>query len=132
MADYITDPNLVPTGMRVEVYWNLHQHCFSVRSLEGDTKGRVIAHLPSFRLADATFTVQPAGRAKVLREKRKNVHAFVRGKWQQSVPNIIRLAVQYNPYRFDTFVDGLRFEPVHAARFAVGATVEGKAHLSII
>lgn len=132
----ITDPNLVPTGLKVEVYWNLHRDCFSVRSLEGDHKGRVIAHLPEVRLADARFVVQPAGREKVRREKRKTVHAFVRGRWQQSVPNVIRVCVSYNPYKHDTFVlahgGSAHGEPVHAARFAVGTvTAEGRPVLSI-
>lgn len=130
MNDYITDPDLIPTGLRVEVYWNLHVGGFSVRSLEGDTKGRVVAHVPTVRLADATFTVQPAGRAKVLRERRKNVHAFVRGRWQHTVPDSVRWVVTYNPYRHDSFVDGHTGAPVHAARLAVGETVDGKARLS--
>lgn len=129
--DVITDPNLIPTDLRVECYWNLHVGGFSVRSLEGDRKGRVIAHVPTVRLADATFTVQPAGRAKVLREKRKNVHAFVRGRWQQSLPDLVRWVVTYNPYKHDSFVDANTGAPVHAARLAVGETVDGKARLSV-
>lgn len=135
--DTITDPSLVPTGMRVQAYWNLHRHCFSVVALEGEHKGRVIAHLPEVRLADARFTVRPSGRERVRREGRKNVHAFVRGRWQQSVPNVIRVCVTYNPYKHDTFVlahgGSAHGEPVHAARYAVGTTTaEGRPVLSII
>lgn len=133
IMDTITDPSLVPTGMRVQAYWNLHRHCFSVVALEGEHKGRVVAHLPEVRLADARFTVRPSGRERVRREGRKNVHAFVRGRWQQSVPNLIRLCVTYNPYKHETFVDGLEGKPVHAARYAVGTTTaEGRPVLSII
>lgn len=128
----ITDPTLIPLNMRVEVYWNLHRHCYSVRALQGPSKGRVIAHLPEVNLTDVQFVVQTAGRERVRRERRKTVHAFVRGRWTQTVPNIIRLAVTYNPYRHDTFVDGMDFEPIHEARYAVGTILEGRPSLSII
>ena len=66
-------------GTKIEVYRNLHKKCFSVRH-----KGKVIYHLKDneqLSLTNVKFVVQPAGRAKVLREKRKNVHAFVRGEF---------------------------------------------------
>ena len=48
------------------------------------------------------------GREKVLREKRKNVHAFVKG-YLQDAENVDtdRPATQvtYNPYKYETFVD---------------------------
>ena len=60
---------------RVEVYRNLHNDKLSVRY-----GGKVVGHVDSIWLRDATFAVQPAGRDRVRREKKKNVHAFVRGK----------------------------------------------------
>jgi hypothetical protein len=62
-------------GYLVEVYWNLHRECFSVR-----TKGRVVAHAARLKLTNVTFKVSEAGRARVLREQRKNVHAFIVGR----------------------------------------------------
>jgi hypothetical protein len=60
----------------VEVYRNLHKDCWSVR----DSKTRlVISHVDYIHLQNATLVVRPAGREKVLREKRKNVHAFIKG-----------------------------------------------------
>lgn len=62
--------------MRVEIYWNLHRKCFSVR-----VGGRVVAHADAFIMArSVAFVVQPAGNAKVRRTGKKNVHAFVRGE----------------------------------------------------
>ena len=61
-------------NQRHETYWNLHKDVFSVR-----VKGRVVQHIRSAFVRNVTFAVQPAGRAKVLLEQRKNVHAFVRG-----------------------------------------------------
>ncbi len=71
--------------MRVQVYWNLHKDCWSVVALEGDQKGRVVTHADKVLLRGATFSVQPAGNAKVRREKKKNVHAFVRGEWMAAL-----------------------------------------------
>lgn len=91
-------------GTRVEVYWNLHKNVYSVRALNGPDRGRVVAHVDAINLVDATFAVQPAGRARVLAEGRKNVHAFVRGI--VSTPTLITPVdeVTYNPYKAGTFV----------------------------
>lgn len=89
---------------RVEVYWNLRKNLFSVRSV---TNGRVIFHTDSIALADSTFVVRPAGRLRVLRERRKNVHAMVRGLVAEfTLPkdlNGVRW-VTYDPYKHETFV----------------------------
>ena len=66
-------------GDKIEVYRNLHRDCFSVRH-----KGKVVGYLhdnEQLALTNVKFVVQPAGRAKVLRENKKNVHAFVRGEY---------------------------------------------------
>jgi len=96
---------------RHETYWNLHKNVFSVR-----VKGRVIQHIRSASICNVTFAVQPAGRAKVLLEKRKNVHAFVRGDWMKHFDDIDVSIIEdikgswwanrvmYNPYLAGTFV----------------------------
>jgi len=62
---------------RVKVYYNLHKECLSVV----DTRtGRLYCHSHRIELKDAKFHVNENGRQKVLREKRKNVHAYVIGK----------------------------------------------------
>ena len=45
--------------MRVEVYYNLHKHLFSVRH-----KGKDISHRYDVQLGDVTFAVQEAGRGR--------------------------------------------------------------------
>lgn len=86
--------------MKVEVYWNLHKNCFSVRF-----KGRVIRHANSLHLSNAKFVVRESGRQRVLREGRKNVHAFVRGILEESYEATCKgERVTYNPYKFSTFV----------------------------
>ena len=97
-------------NMRVEIYFNLHKKCLSIRH-----KGLVIAHAAAAELTDVKFAVSQAGRARVLREKRKNVHAYVRGTLAslasyiplgESVPydNEVVSTVTYNPYKYDSFV----------------------------
>ena len=63
--------------MRVEVYWNLSRNCWSIRDV---ATGRIHAHADKVSVRGAQFIVQPAGRKRVLRERKKNVHAFVRGE----------------------------------------------------
>lgn len=65
--------------MRVFVYWNIPKGCWSVKALEGESKGMVILHAPDVRLDNARFNVQEGGRNRVLKEGQKNVHAGVVG-----------------------------------------------------
>ena len=92
----------------VEVYFNLHKHLFSVRSRQ---TGLVIAHESVVRLTDVTFRVSEAGRQRVLRERKKNVHAFVRGTvdtldsgWRHWHGEGEAVAARYNPYEGPHFV----------------------------
>ena len=96
--------------MRVEVYWNLHKLCWSVRALDGPDKGRVIQHTQALRLKDCTMAVQPAGNARVRRENKKNVHAFIRGTLDKRTPLPAfadSVCVTYNPYLHDSFMQYL-------------------------
>lgn len=63
--------------MRVQVYRNLNNGLISIQDL---STGLVLGHAYAVDLEEATFIVREAGRQQVLKEKRKNVHAFVRGK----------------------------------------------------
>jgi hypothetical protein len=95
--------------MKVFVYYNLHKHLWSVKALEGENKGRVIDHLSEVWLENATPKVSEAGRKRVLKEQRKNVHAGIVGnmvkfryvkhggrtKWRD---------VTYNPYKHTSFI----------------------------
>lgn len=119
-------------GTRVEVYWNLHKHLFSVRPLEGPYKGRVVAHTDNLDLYDVTFTVQPKGRQRVLTEGRKNVHAFVRGVASAGLPHDTLTTVTYNPYRDTSFVDVSSGRPVTWAHVVKARAVNGKATLSVV
>ena len=91
------------SSQRVEVYRNLHKDCFSVRALNGNQKGKVIDRVKSITLKEVTFVVQPAGRKRVLKEKRKNVHAFIRGI-PTDEPLSESYEVKYDPYLNENFV----------------------------
>jgi len=114
--------------MKVEVYWNIRRHVFSVRALDGDYRGRVIGHATKVILEGVTYTVQDAGRLKVIETGHKNVHAFIRGnlaavKWDRTVFDLdddwnsddddyadglyghTGVPVRYNPRECLTFVD---------------------------
>tara|TARA_R110000822_G_scaffold269169_1_gene392410 strand:- start:456 stop:839 length:384 start_codon:yes stop_codon:yes gene_type:complete len=88
-------------GDKIEVYRNLHKDCFSIRK-----NGRVVLHVfndESLNMSDVRFAVQPAGHAKVIRDKRKNVHAFIRGVWAGPTLDCWQAIVSYNPYKYDFF-----------------------------
>lgn len=103
--------------MRVFVYFNLHKLLWSVRALDGPNKGRVIQHALEVHLVDCQFRVSEAGRQRVLRERRKNVHAGVVGRLAEAVlmDPAATQRVTYNPYKFATFVRVDTLEPVRQA-----------------
>jgi len=95
-------------GVKVYVYFNLHKKCFSVKSLSGITKGLVTVHTNAVTLTDVTFKVSEAGRQRVLKEQRKNVHAGVVGYLQgfEKVSTKGYKQAYYNPYKTHTFMAG--------------------------
>jgi hypothetical protein len=109
--------------MRVFVYFNLHKKVFSVKALEGDKRGLVVAHVDRILIDRPEFVVSQAGRQRVLREQKKNVHAGIRGIWAAWVDGIEGwdhlTSVTYNPYLYSSFVAKSTLAPVHKATFAV-------------
>lgn len=117
-------------GFKAFVYRNLQRDCWSVKALSGPNKGRVVLHATEVLVTDAEFRVNEAGRQRVLREKRKNVHAGVVGyvyhahvieeRYDTSPTVSVEVdeapdagyysrsaahrEVTYNPYKFDKFV----------------------------
>ena len=98
--------------MKVFVYYNLHKHCWSVKALEGENKGRVIMHTQAVTLTNAHGKVSEVGRQRVIREQRKNVHAGIVGQLDlacvaKDFDNALDEWVEYtyNPYKFSTFVE---------------------------
>lgn len=98
-------------GLRVDVYRNLHRDMWSVRALEGRYKGKVIYNCPEVVLEDCLFVVSEKGRAWVLENKVKKVHAVVRGKLKELILSEEEvnsceddLEIFYNPYLTENFI----------------------------
>ena len=107
---------------KVFVYKNLHKNCWSVRQ-----DGLVKAHALELNLYDCTIKVSRAGQARVRKEKRKNVHAGIKGylepyhlglshcanlndelrmfqrAWEGLSEENMR-EITYNPYKYNSFV----------------------------
>ena len=81
-------------GQKVRVYRNLHKDCFSVMLL---STRRVVMHAECVVLKDVQFVVSQRSRARAIREKRRNVHAFVQGTFVLDDVTC-KLAVSYNPF----------------------------------
>jgi len=120
--------------MKVFVYFNLHRKCFSIKALEGANKGRVVAHSDKVLVFDATFKVSEAGRQRVLRERKKNVHAGVVGHWIGSIDDELTIErivyngtpITYNPYKYNTFVHLYGEHPIETGRLVALTVNENK------
>ena len=102
-------------GKQVFVFYNLHTHRWSVRH-----KGLVIGHAEALRLDNVTLKVSEAGRQRVIREQRKNVHAGITGTLSAIGVELPEggNAVTYNPYKYRSFVMADSGAPVHTADVA--------------
>ena len=99
--------------MKVKVYYNLHKHTFSVQTKT--PKGwRVTDYADRLNLTDVEFRVSEAGRQRVLKEGRKNVHAFVIGTLTDEELDT-PVDVSYNPYKAGFFYRKDNGEAVHSA-----------------
>jgi hypothetical protein len=93
----------------VQIYRNLHKDCMSVRQ-----GGIVVCHADAVVLKNVTFVVGEAGRERVRRERKKNVHAYVKGfvvdaremATVQAWVGGLWDEVYYNPYTCDHFKSG--------------------------
>lgn len=108
--------------MKVFIYWNLHRKMWSVRCQK---TRKVIDHLAELSLTDCQFKVSEKGRQRVLRERRKNVHAGVIGTINNEMitfeaPN----KICYNPYKQSTFTcNGEPIKEAKLVRFLADRTV---------
>ena len=85
----------------VMIYKNLHNGLFSVKQ-----GGLVVAHIDSVLLANVSFKVNESGRNRVIKEKKKNVHAFIVGyilNVNHTPASLLKRSITYNPYKFNYF-----------------------------
>lgn len=72
-------------GEKVRVYRNLNRsEMFSIMSASGEMRGKVLGYARAVHLADVVFLVSQKSRARLLRERCRNVHAFGEGRLIQT------------------------------------------------
>ena len=110
--------------MKVDIYWNLNAKpasVFSVKSRERDNYGIVVKYLKKGCIKDVEFVVQPAGQAWVRKNKRKKVHAFIRGVLVSRGSIKAEGRAMYSPYKTDTYIDlDTREEVKHTQMVKIG------------
>ena len=108
--------------MSVRSYRNLNVHDRVAYSVMVLPARKVRAEKPSrVLLSDVELKVSEAGRDRVLREKRRGVHAFAEGTFEPR-PRPIKgpwLRFRYNPYLFATFVLAANLRPVTRAKYVL-------------
>ena len=95
---------------QVHVYRNRHRKCYSIKQ-----GGYVVAYADELAILSPKFKVSEAGRQRVIREGRKNVHAYIKGFIIERGPDTYHTdwrPMTYNPYRHTTFVDKNTEKPV--------------------
>ena len=103
---------------KIFAYRNLNQKGV-VWSLK-DTKTRLVVNrVQQAYFENPKFKVSQAGRIRVLKENRKNVHAGVEGTLLEVTPQVTTWSrARYNPYEYGTFVDENN-NPVLEAKYAM-------------
>jgi len=108
-------------GERVRVYYNLHKQKLSVQKKINGT-WKVTDYVDEIWIGTVTFKVSEAGRRRVIKNKRKNVHAYIEGivgeqPVNSSTPfsSIPFVSINYNPYKLEKFHDGEKY--IHDADF---------------
>lgn len=102
-------------GQTVQVYWNVRRKIWSVR-----VRGKVLLHTAHCTILNPRFKVSEAGRQRVLRERCKNVHAYIEGEVYP--PGMIAESgrrVSYNPYKGPSFYLVGSNEAVLKGRWAI-------------
>ena len=120
-------------SMKVRVYYNLNRAVWSVQHYIPGKGWRVREYLDSLVLEDVTFKVSEAGRQRVIREGRKNVHAYAVGTLVERngggySGHLAR--VSYNPYKAGAFVRMDTGDPVEKAGY-VNLTADRKVYVEI-
>jgi len=128
--------------MKFFVYRNLNKRgwVWSIKAVDGPYSGLVVGHAEGILMSDTQFRVSEAGRRRVIRESKKNVHAGVVGEiidtcgfcsrngrsthfstagsgWVLSDPDLVDIT--YNPYKYTSFVQRTTLTPVLTAERVV-------------
>lgn len=102
----------------IRVYYNFRKKTFSVQEkVNGSWK--VVEHTNEIFIRNATFKVSEVGRQRVLKNKCKNVHAFILGERFPFIPKsfVYRDEVSYNPYTGPNFMVKSENKPLDYAKY---------------
>jgi hypothetical protein len=111
--------NALPTNYKAKCYRNLNKPGVTW-SVINSTTGLVDQYANTVILKNVQFKVSKSGQARVRKEKRKNVHAFVMGDIIAELPeNTNIFHATYNPYKDDGFHLKDGGSTLTHARFAV-------------
>jgi len=91
------------------LYRNLHKGNFSIQSYLKEKKGyRVTDRAERVLLENCKFRIYENGRQKVIKEQRKNVHAYIESesykKFSKDIDTSKLREIYYNPYDHDSFI----------------------------
>jgi hypothetical protein len=113
--------------MKVRVYFNLHKQKLSVQQKVNGV-WKVVRHTNQIVLENVRFIVSEKGRQRVIKNTRKNVHAWIEGEeidWSNYLNKQFKKAT-YNPYVSGSFRVRHNDKPITGATFAavIGKSVE--------
>jgi hypothetical protein len=117
----------------VDVYRNLNKpNYFSCKCRAGDYKGKVSGYANIIVLEGPEFVVSEVSRQRVLKDRSRNVHAYVRGRFLDAFEgklinpeNISLLAVSYSPYLGGHFFRRDNHQPITRADYRKFAIIFG-------
>lgn len=101
--------------MKVRVHLNLHRGDWSITSVTGATRGKVIENRERVVLRDVTFYVCESMRQKTIAMHRRKVHGWAQGELVEADPKnlpVPRTAITYRPFDYRTFVTREGAKPV--------------------
>ncbi|OAX50845.1 hypothetical protein gpAD87_21810 [Paenibacillus sp. AD87] len=105
----------------IRIAYHFYKKCFSIRC---SSTRKIIGYMERIVVSNAHFVVSPSGRARVLRERVKNIHAYVQGEFEYQhqyadYSNVHMREAYYNPYFVSTFVDKESLQPIYSASLVI-------------
>jgi hypothetical protein len=102
-------------GDLVKVHRNLNNGLWSITAKTGEFKNKVVHHCSHLSISDVKFVISAAGRSRVQREGRKNVHAWCVGVITSLEDSHFSTEsfkqVTYDPYKYGFFYQVDKGEP---------------------
>ena len=97
----------IETGKKVAVYYNLNRGGWSIAEYKSPRcYGKVLGYAQSVTLTDCRCVVRESSRLTVIKDKRRQVHAWIVGTLvatDEAKPAQLESAVSYNPFKCGHF-----------------------------